>query len=67
MTDFSPIKKILFSFGCAFLILIYVPVAAVVGNDLVDEAELAKAETTYVAEEETTEIPEEIQGYMNNN
>lgn len=67
MTDFSPFKKIMLSFGCAFLILIYVPVAAVVGNDIIDERELAKAETTLILEEETAEIPEETAEYMNNN
>lgn len=67
MTDFSPFKKIMLSFGCAFLLLIYVPVAAIVGNDIIDEAELAKAETTLISEEETTETPEETGGYMNNN
>ncbi|MBE6791126.1 MAG: hypothetical protein E7535_08080 [Ruminococcaceae bacterium] len=67
MTDFSPFKKIILSFGCAFLLLIYVPVAAVVGNDIIDERELAKAETTLISEEETIELPEETAEYIYNN
>ncbi|MBR3767832.1 MAG: hypothetical protein IKL10_06290 [Clostridia bacterium] len=45
MTGFSPVKKFCLSVCCAFLLLIYAPLACVVGNDLSDEIDYAQAET----------------------
>lgn len=61
MTGYSPLKKFFLSIFCAFLLLIYVPVACIVGNDLSEDVDYAQAETNAVqvynenAEEQTTE------------
>ncbi len=57
MTGYSPLKKLILSIFCAFLLIIYVPVACIVGNDLVDEDGLAQAQTNSqtVCEEETSD------------
>ncbi len=44
MTEFSPVKKFILSVSCAFLILIYAPLACLVGNDLTEEIDYAQAE-----------------------
>ncbi len=44
MTDYSPLKKTVLSLCCALLLLIYAPLASVVGTDVADEAELAAAQ-----------------------
>ncbi len=55
MTGYSPLKKFFLSIFCAFLLIIYVPVACIVGNDLVKEEDLAQAQTnSEIAEEEIT-------------
>lgn len=44
MTEFSPVKKFILSISCAFLFLIYAPLACLVGNDLAEEIDYAQAE-----------------------
>ena len=46
------------SIGCAFLLILYVPVACLVGNDSSGDAGVALAETESFAEETTEEIIE---------
>ena len=58
MTGFTPFKKFLMSIGCAFLLLLYVPVACLVGNDSSKDSGLALAETESFQEEATEEIIE---------
>ena len=64
MTVFTPFKKLILSIGCAFLLILYVPVACLVGNDSTKDAGIAIAETESFAEdvpEEITEIEADIQ------
>ncbi len=58
MTGFSPFKKLILSIGCAFLLILYVPVACLVGTDTSKDSGLALAETESFAEETTEEIIE---------
>ncbi len=58
MTGFSPFKKLLMSIGCAFLIILYVPVACLVGSDSSNDKGVALAETELCQEETTEEIIE---------
>ncbi|MBQ9945612.1 MAG: hypothetical protein IJO68_03720 [Clostridia bacterium] len=44
MTGITPVKKFLLSVSCAFMILMYVPVACLVGNDIPDDIDYAQAE-----------------------
>lgn len=44
MTAFSPVKKLILSICCAFMILIYAPLSCLVGNDLSEDMEYAQAE-----------------------
>lgn len=39
MTEFSPVKKLILSISCAFLFLIYAPLACLVGNDTAEDIE----------------------------
>lgn len=57
MTGYSPLKKFFLSILFAFLLIIYVPVACIVGNDLVKEEDLAQAQinSEIINEEDTTE------------
>ncbi len=59
MTGYSPFKKFLMSIGCATLLILYVPVACLVGSDSTDEKGVALAETE-LCQEETTEENIEI-------
>ena len=54
MTDYSPLKKTVLSLCCALLLLIYAPLASVVGTDATDEADMA------AAQEETVEVSSDI-------
>ncbi len=58
MTGLTPLKKLLMSFFCAFLIIIYVPVACLVGTDNADDTDMALAETQFLGEETTIELIE---------
>ncbi len=58
MTGFTPIKKFLLSIGCAFLLILYVPLACLVGNDTSRDTGIAIAETESSPEETTAEIIE---------
>ena len=58
MTGFTPFKKFLMSIGCAFLLILYVPLACLVGNDSSGDSGVALAETESFAEESTEEIIE---------
>ncbi len=58
MTGFSPLKKFLLSICCAFLLILYVPVACLVGTDTNKDNTLALAETESFRESETEEISE---------
>ncbi len=58
MTGFTPFKKFLMSIGCAFLLILYVPLACLVGNETSGDADVALAETESFAEESTEEIIE---------
>ena len=58
MTGFTPFKKFILSIGCAFLLILYVPIACLVGNDSTKDAGIALAETESVEEESTEEIIE---------
>jgi hypothetical protein len=58
MTGFTPFKKFLMSIGCAFLLILYVPVACLVGNDSSKDTGVALAETESFEEETTEEIIE---------
>ena len=58
MTGFTPFRKFLMSICCASLIIIYVPVACLVGNEKSDNTGMALAETELFTEEETIELIE---------
>lgn len=58
MTGFTPFKKFILSIGCAFLLILYVPIACLVGNDTSGDTGVALAETESFAEETTEEIIE---------
>ncbi len=58
MTGFTPFKKFILSIGCAFLLILYVPLACLVGNNSSEDAGVALAETESFAEEATEEIIE---------
>ena len=58
MTGFTPFKKLMLSIGCAFLLILYAPVACLVGNDSSKDTGIALAETESFAEETTEEIIE---------
>ena len=58
MTSVTPFKKLLLSIGCAFLLILYVPLACLVGNDTSRDAGMAIAETESAPEETTAEIIE---------
>ena len=45
MTGVTPFKKLLLSIGCAFLLILYVPLACLVGNDTSRDTGMAIAET----------------------
>ena len=55
MTGFTPIKKLILSICCAFLLILYVPLACLVGNDSSGDSGVALAETESFAEETTEE------------
>ncbi len=50
MTDYSPFKKTVLSVCCALLLLIYAPLASVVGTDTTDEADFAAVQAETVVE-----------------
>lgn len=58
MTGLTPLKKLFLSISCAFLIIIYVPVACLVGTADTDDAGIALAETESFTEEATIELIE---------
>ena len=58
MTGIAPIKKLLMSFIFAFIIIIYVPVACLVGTGSTEDADMALAETETFTEEATIELIE---------
>ena len=58
MTGVTPFKKLLLSIGCAFLLILYVPLACLVGNDTSRDTGMAIAETESAPEETTAEIIE---------
>ncbi len=58
MTGFTPFKKFILSIGCAFLLILYVPIACLVGNENSGDTGVALAETESFAEETTEEIIE---------
>jgi hypothetical protein len=58
MTGFTPFKKLMLSIGCAFLLILYVPLACLVGNDSTGDSGVALAETESFEEETTEEIIE---------
>lgn len=58
MTGFTPFKKFILSIGCAFLLILYVPLACLVGNDSTRDSGVALAETESFQEETTEEIIE---------
>ena len=58
MMGFSPCKKFFLSIFFALLIIVYVPVACLVGNDTDDRRNMALAETQAATEEESEEIIE---------
>ncbi len=59
MTDYSPLKKAALSFCCAFLLLIYVPLASVVGTDAAEDIDCcAQAQNACTHADENGEICE---------
>ena len=58
MTGLTPLKKLLMSLVCAFLIIIYVPVACLVGTENADDTDMVLAETQFFEEETTIELIE---------
>ena len=58
MTGFTPFKKFILSIGCAFLIIMYVPIACLVGSETSGDTGVALAETESFTEETTEEIIE---------
>ncbi len=58
MTGLTPFKKFILSIGCAFLLIIYVPVACLVGTSDADDAGMALAETETFTEDEVIELIE---------
>ena len=55
---YSSIKKFFLSICCALLLIIYVPVACIVGNDTDEANNIALAQTETFETEELTEIIE---------
>ena len=55
MTGFTPFKKFIMSIGFAALLILYVPVACLVGSDSSNEKGVALAETELCQEETTAE------------
>ena len=58
----TPFKKLFISLIFAFLIIIYVPVACLVGTGNTEDADIALAETESFTEEETIELIEIVSG-----
>lgn len=50
MTDYSPFKKTVLSVCCALLLLIYAPLASVVGTSPSEEADFPEVQAETVAE-----------------